>query len=223
MLFLDDVCADIGLDAASDSYAGFQLFHEMEHKRKQLIPTPPRPYHAELDRPIRLTSGESIETDDEPEDMIDELSMTSPPSSTEELARDFKIKLTCPTPPIRQLPNRIEKPSPQPCKPEVIIANEWVANWHSTRPPGYKSAAARACLRAHALWHEQGFTVPEAAALLRNPPLLNATVAAYVLDALLVENLPFEKDRLAALILHVPQAMKGRYKRFFKKAGIDVL
>ena len=196
MLFLDDSCADIGLDAASDSYAGFQLFHEMEHKRKQLIPTPPRPYHAELDRPIRFTSGKSIETDDEPEDMIGELSMASP---------------------------RIKKTSPQPCKPEVIVANEWVANWHSTRPPGYKFAAAPACLRAHALWHEQGFTVPEAAALLRNPPLLNATVAAYVLDALRMENLPFEKDRLAALILHVPQATKGRFKRFFQKAGIDVL
>lgn len=62
--------------------------------------------------------------------------------------------------------------------------------------------------------------MPEAAALLRDPPLLNATVATYVLDALRAEKLPFEKERLAALILHVPPAMKGRYKRFFEKAGI---
>lgn len=222
MDFVDDTCADIDLDAASDSYAGFQLFHKMEHQRKRLIPIPPRPYHAELNLPIRLTSGKSIETDDEPEDLIDEVSMNSQPSSVEELARDFlKIKLTCPAP-TTKLPKRVPRPSPQPCKPEVIIANEWVAKWHSTLPPGYKSAAGPACLRAHALWHEQGFTVPEAAALLRDPPLLNATVATYVLDALRAEKLPFEKKRLAALLLHVPQAIKGRYKTFFKKAGIDV-
>ena len=222
MDFVDDTCADTGLDAASDSYAGFQLFHQMEHKRKQLVPVPPRPYHAELNLPIRLTSGESIETDDEPEDLIDEVSMNSQPSSVEELARDFlKIKLKSP-PSTTKLSKRVSRPSPQPRKPEVIIANEWVAKWHSRFPPGYKSAAGPACLRAHALWHEQGFTVPEAAALLRDPPLLNATVATYVLDALRAEKLPFEKERLAALFLHVPQAIKGKYKTIFKKAGIDV-
>ena len=221
---MDDVCADIGVDAASDSYAGFQLFHEMEHKRKQLIPIPPRPYHAELNRPIRLTSGEAIETDDEPEDLIDKLSTTSQPSSIEELARGvLRLELTCPTSPTAKPTERVPRPSPQPCKPEVVIANEWVANWHSMCPPGYKSAAPPACLRAHALWHEQGFTVPEAAALLRDPPLLNATVATYVLDALMAEKLPFEKERLVALTPHVPQSIKGRYKRFFEKAGIDVL
>ena len=221
---MDGTYADISLDAASDSYAGFQLFHGMEHKRKQLMPIPPRPYHAELNLPIRLTSGESIETDDEPEDLVDELSMSSQPPSVEELARDFlKIKLACPTLSTAKFPKRVPRPSPQPCKPEVIIANEWVANWHSTLPPGSKSAAAPACLRAHALWHEQGFTVPEAAALLRDPPLLNATVATYVLDALRAEKLPFQKERLAALILHVPQTIKGRYKRFLEKAGINVL
>ena len=194
----------------------------MEHKRKQLIPTPPRPYHAELNRPIRLTSGESIETDGEPEDLTDEPSMTSQPPSTHEIARGFlHLQLTHPTVPTTKTPKRIPRPSPQPCKPEVVIANEWVASWHSVRPPGYKSAAAPACLRAHALWHEQGFTVPEAAALLRDPPLLNSTVATYVLDALRAEKLPFEKERLAALILHVPQVIKGRYKRFFEQAGID--
>ncbi|KAL8791284.1 MAG: hypothetical protein Q9195_005973 [Heterodermia aff. obscurata] len=207
--------------AASDSYAGFQLFHEMEHKRKHLIPTPPRPYHAELNQPIRFTSGKSIETDDEPEDLNDELSTTSQPPSIEELARDFlQIKSTCRTLPAKKPAKRVPRPSARPSRPEVIMANEWVAKWHSMRPLGYKSAVAPACLRAHALWHEQGFTVPEAATLLRDPPLLNATVAAYVLDALRAEKLPFEKERLAALILHVPQAMKGRYKSFLKKAGI---
>lgn len=39
--------------AASDCYAAIQLYHTLETKRKALIPTPPRPSHAELNIPIR--------------------------------------------------------------------------------------------------------------------------------------------------------------------------
>ncbi|KAL2356602.1 hypothetical protein BJ546DRAFT_968579, partial [Cryomyces antarcticus] len=41
--------------AASDAYAGFMLYHALEAKRKMLRPVPPRPGHAELGLPIRLT------------------------------------------------------------------------------------------------------------------------------------------------------------------------
>jgi exonuclease 3'-5' domain-containing protein 2 len=53
--------------AASDSYAGVQLFDTMECKRKVLEPTPPRPWHAELNLPIRVVEGLEIETDGEVE------------------------------------------------------------------------------------------------------------------------------------------------------------
>lgn len=144
------------------------------------------------------------------------------PRSTEELSRGFyKIKLAAPTLPTTTPPKRAPRPVAQPYRPEVISANEWVANWRNTLPQDYKPTAAPACLRAHALWHEQGFTVPEAAALLRDPPLLDATVATYVLDALKAEKLPFERHRLAAVISHVPQTMRPRYKRFIEKIGMD--
>jgi hypothetical protein len=54
--------------AASDSYAGVQLFDTMEVKRKELEPCPPRPWHAELNRPIRVAEGVEIATDDEVEE-----------------------------------------------------------------------------------------------------------------------------------------------------------
>lgn len=168
----------------------------------------------------------SIDTDDEPEDLEDDQMTAQPgePPSMEELARDFlKIKLKAPTLPATTPPKRAPTRTAQPCRPEVIFANEWVANWRNTLPLGYKPTAAPACLRAYALWHEQVFTVPEAAALLRDPPLLNATVATYVLDALRAENLPFERHRLAALILHVPMAMRSRYKRFIEKTEMDYI
>ncbi|KAI6710041.1 hypothetical protein JHW43_007422 [Diplocarpon mali] len=48
--------------AASDSYAGLQLFYTLEMKRKKLRPTPPRPWHAELGLPIRVAEGVVIES-----------------------------------------------------------------------------------------------------------------------------------------------------------------
>ncbi|KAH6673178.1 hypothetical protein B0J14DRAFT_654907 [Halenospora varia] len=51
--------------AASDSYAAVQLFNTMELKRNALDPTPPRPFHAELNKPIRIAEGLEIETDTE--------------------------------------------------------------------------------------------------------------------------------------------------------------
>ncbi len=51
--------------AASDSYAGLQLYHTLELKRRALDPTPPRPYHADLNMPIRLAEGLEIPVDGE--------------------------------------------------------------------------------------------------------------------------------------------------------------
>ncbi|KAG9239687.1 hypothetical protein BJ875DRAFT_445 [Amylocarpus encephaloides] len=50
--------------AAADSYAGIQIFETMEAKRMKLEPTPPRPYHAELNMPIRTAEGEEINNDE---------------------------------------------------------------------------------------------------------------------------------------------------------------
>jgi hypothetical protein len=55
--------------AAADSYAGFQLYHTMELKRKALIPTPPCPHHVELNMPIRFAEGIEIPVDGELEDV----------------------------------------------------------------------------------------------------------------------------------------------------------
>lgn len=53
--------------AASDSYAGLQLYHTLELKRLALDPVPPRPYFAETNQPIRLAEGIEIPSDlDEP-------------------------------------------------------------------------------------------------------------------------------------------------------------
>ncbi|KAJ4410269.1 hypothetical protein N0V85_003996, partial [Neurospora sp. IMI 360204] len=49
------------LYSASDAYAGVQLFAMLDHQRKQLNPTPPLPYAAELKLPIRLAADVILE------------------------------------------------------------------------------------------------------------------------------------------------------------------
>lgn len=53
---------------ASDAYAGFQLYHTLEMKRKRLDPVPPRPFFAELGLPIRFADGVEIPSADEADD-----------------------------------------------------------------------------------------------------------------------------------------------------------
>ena len=54
--------------AASDPYAAVQLYYVLDAKRKRLQPTPPLPWHAELDLPIRVAEGIEIPTDEEEDD-----------------------------------------------------------------------------------------------------------------------------------------------------------
>ncbi|KAL2048889.1 hypothetical protein ABVK25_010841 [Lepraria finkii] len=88
--------------AASDSYAGFQLYHILESKRKALDPTPPRPAHAELNLPIRLANGQTVATYEEAPETAEESSVGAEPDlpiPTEELARDFlNIEVEDPSP-----------------------------------------------------------------------------------------------------------------------------
>jgi len=213
-------------DAASDSYAGFQLYHTLEHKRLGLDPAPPRPYHAELNLPIRLSSGLSIPTDDEQTDIEEDPPTVDDPAnppSVEELARDFlNLKIKDPHPPKSKPPKNPPKPPPKPPTPEYTLAQSWATTYRAALPPPHKSTASPASLRAYALWHEQQHTVPEAAALLRDPPLLNSTVAVYVLEALRLEKLPFERGRLEALLVHVPAVGRGRYRGFVSGCGLDI-
>lgn len=57
------------LYAAADSYAGFQLFHTMEMKRKALNPMPPCPYHVEDDKPIRFMEDAKEEADEKEKEL----------------------------------------------------------------------------------------------------------------------------------------------------------
>ncbi|KAI4088739.1 MAG: hypothetical protein LQ344_005895 [Seirophora lacunosa] len=127
--------------AASDSYAGFQLYHSLNQKRLALIPPPPLPAHADLNLPIRLANGQTVAEYEDPsaEEPLSEPSSSpsiAPLSPTDALAEDvmnLQIEDTTATPPSPSEP----KPTTAPTlssHPSFIAANDWVARYRASRP-----------------------------------------------------------------------------------------
>lgn len=222
--------------AASDSYAGFQLFHILESRRQAMDPTPPRPAHAELNLPIRQANGQDVASFDKtpeiPEDS-DEYSDECSEISIEDLTTDIdtialdkssghldsKSSLIPTAPPAA--PSVLasageassEKSVSLPSSRELTSANAWVEGYCQTAKPSAKPAE----LRAYALWQEQGFDVPTVAKLLRVPPLQNTTVVNYIGKAISNEMLPYERARVSELQQYIgayglPNAFRKRPK-----------
>lgn len=81
--------------AASDSYAGLQLFHVLEGKRQRFNPVPPRPAHAELNLAIslgdRVRPKQTVDYLDEGGGLNHSLSATSSETSVGQLAREYLL------------------------------------------------------------------------------------------------------------------------------------
>ncbi|KAL9020252.1 MAG: hypothetical protein Q9185_002535 [Variospora sp. 1 TL-2023] len=136
--------------AASDSYAGFQLYHTLNRKRLALIPPPPLPAHADLNLPIRLANGQTVAEYEDPsaeEPLLEPSSSSSsavgaPLSPIDKLAKDvMNLQIEDATeeqpssPPIRPSP---AKPKPQylplSSHPSFLAANDWVARYRASHP-----------------------------------------------------------------------------------------
>ncbi|KAI4244461.1 MAG: hypothetical protein L6R40_002928 [Gallowayella cf. fulva] len=127
--------------AASDSYAGFQLYHILNNKRLSLSPLPPLPPHAELDLPIRLANGQTVADYQEavPEDPSSDNEDKSSTSvlSTEKLAEDvvnLQIEENKPPPPEpKSAAPQFRHHTPSlSSHPSIIAANKWVAEYRAS-------------------------------------------------------------------------------------------
>ncbi|KFY30107.1 hypothetical protein V494_08261 [Pseudogymnoascus sp. VKM F-4513 (FW-928)] len=177
------------LYAASDAYAGFILYDVLEAKRKALRPTPPRPYHAELNLPIRLASGIEIVTADESLD--DATAALEPRKTSKSAPQDPSLSIpleadddASPSPQ-PQTPKRPAKKAERPADPRVDAAAAFAVSYRAEYP---SSTAAPAALRAYHIWSShESLSVADIAGLLRDPPLKVGTVRGYILEALRLE------------------------------------
>jgi hypothetical protein len=223
--------------AASDSYAGIHLFDTLEIKRKALNPTPPRPYHAEENKPIRLAEGVEIPTDeeldpDEPEQTTPRRKYTKLSSSylasaaeTIELDPDFDIQASLPqsvssnASPSATRSKSTAKSVPIPKHPVVLAGESLSASYRSSRP---KTRASAASLRCYFIWyHNPDLALQDIAALLRDVPLQTTTVVNYILESIKLEKLPFEKERLTSVLGLLPKEIAlGRYRTLAKACEV---
>ncbi len=210
------------------------LYDAIECKRKQLRPVPPRPYHAELNLPICLASGRVIATSDDPVDDFEPnksstgASSTVPASVLEAAAENIQIEddadriFTSSTGRIKPQTKYTDFTSPttSPSKPQSLVdAESWAlahrASNLSVSPSGNSSPTVTfSVLRVYALWYyNSSLSIPDIASILRDPPLRSSTVAAYILDSVRVEKLPFEKERLKRVLQVIPDSRgMWRYK-----------
>ncbi|KAH7336515.1 hypothetical protein BKA65DRAFT_563649 [Rhexocercosporidium sp. MPI-PUGE-AT-0058] len=239
--------------AASDSYAGLQLFHTLEMKRKELDPTPPRPYHAELNLPIRLAEGVEIPSDAEAEEAEPEVedlaeNTTTKPKSKKSSQRELEAAketvsledpeleyaLTGHTPSLSPDPSpagpflirRIAPHAPASSKPPALFSSytsslvhaaETLASCHldsvhkhpgraNPHHPLHSSSKSTyhlrgRNLRTYFLWYENpDLSLEEVGALLRKPALSGRSVAVGILEAVRVEGVPFDRERLRGVI-----------------------
>ncbi|KAK5113867.1 hypothetical protein LTR85_010400 [Meristemomyces frigidus] len=113
------------------------------------------------------------------------------------------------------------RPSTKPSLPastEIERAETWVKEFQAAREPGDERKTHHATLRAWHMWHEQGLDVKQVAALLRETPLQTVTVASYILQAIMLEDLPFDAARVKEALSLMPPSVLWRYRKILDKA-----
>lgn len=198
--------------AASDAYAGFRLFYELEKARSMMDPMPPRPAAWELEQPIIFGNGEragdalrqkrktstkkatsvegqmSMLSVEEEEILNDEEEEAQAEAGADNLEDDNTRE-------------GLEDDENEPAAPmRHEAAEEWLAQWASDSALGGKGKSPPSPIRAYALWHVEGLDLEQVAEAMRDPPLALTTVAAYIVQIVKSQKLPHEPARLRAAL-----------------------
>ena len=200
------------IDSASDAYAGIQLYHVLEAKRKQLEPVPPRPHHAELGLPIPIPEPATEPPSSQASSDSAGTEVETASSPTILIPKPMKAKAVA-TPKAVQSPRIASKPRDSRVTDAELRMKEYRA---AKQTPVSASPAA---LRAYYIWHTNEDLKPDSVAkLLRDPPLQINTVVSYILDAITAEKMPYGKPRLKAELIHHlhPKLVSGRYRHLVK-------
>ena len=110
--------------------------------------------------------------------------------------------------------------------PEYNHATTWARTYIANTIPSPTSPAPshiRATiphLRAYNMWHHQGLSLGEIAKHLRDPPLSESTVGSYVLQAITLEKMEYDREAVKGVLMGMPEASrKGRWRGLSEKVG----
>jgi hypothetical protein len=157
-------------------------------------------------------------------------------SASEETRADVEVSNYNPISLTDEAPTTTSAPTFQPLpvaannqpshSPEYTHATRWAEDYlRSTIPSPTSTAPSRIRatiphLRAYHLWHTQHLSLDAIASHLRDPPLSHNTVTGYVMQAVTLERLEYDKEAMRALMMSLPVGMrKGRFKWMAEKVG----
>lgn len=108
-----------------------------------------------------------------------------------------------------------------PTDSRIVAAEAWYAEYKATRPGG-KTKATAAKVRAYFMWHTNKDLVPEAMARLLR--IQKNTVISYILEAVNVEGLPYDRVRMKTEVVdHLPEDIVQRRYRTIWRATKDII
>ncbi|KAH8652420.1 ribonuclease H-like domain-containing protein [Xylariales sp. PMI_506] len=217
--------------SASDAYAGVHLYATLEHHREKLDPCPPRPHHAELNKPIRLAEGLNLDTDSEeessdgpPEEADLDISEGLTASARKRQLKAYLKSLRTDVRDIMKVVSETETPSDElalPSQdPRVKKAQGWAEAFISENQPSGPDArnsieyVSASQLRAYHLWHTNKDLAPgDIAKLLRDPPLKTSTIVNYIWKVVQKQDLPVDQRRYIKEVIDVlPQGYQKAAK-----------
>lgn len=207
------------------------MYHVLEKERQSLDPTPPRPYHAELNKPLEPVIPVDEEfSDDEIVSIENPVNDLSAETLVQQSAEAQKPAPRTPKTP--KVAFSYKGPRNSPSTPvaiwddERVIAAELKMQNYRAAKMNVKGGTVRtrpSALRAYYVWHCNKDMKPgDIAKLLRDPPLLTHTVTGYILDAITSEKLPFDKERMTTELLSLLQPSSltlGRYQPLIQECG----
>jgi hypothetical protein len=70
------------------------------------------------------------------------------------------------------------------------------------------------------MWHHQELSLEEIARQLRNPPLSEGTVGSYVLQAISLEKMEYDREAVKRVLMAMPEVLrKGKWRHLADKVG----
>lgn len=94
----------------------------------------------------------------------------------------------------------------------INVAAEWMSSYLTSATDGEQPQLSKPQMRAYGLWHHGGLEIGDIARIWRDPPLKGGTVATYILEAIRVGELPYEKERARKAFSMTPSLLKDRFK-----------
>lgn len=117
-------------------------------------------------------------------------------------------------------------PSSPPHSPEYNLATSWAQAYLTSTIPSPTSLtpshirATIPHLRAYHMWRDQQLSLSEIARHLRDPPLSEATVGSYVLQAIVLERMEYDVEAVRGVLMGLPEALRrGKWRVLSEKVG----